>query len=148
MPEIAVRGAGPLDLARIAELEAASFSHPWPEAELVRELAHPATLLLVARAGDGPIAGYALFHQAAGEAELLRLGVAPGERGRGTGRMLVEAGLRRLADRGTTLCHLEVRVDNEPALALYRRLGFRPVGVRSGYYRDGTDALVFSRSLP
>ena len=37
---------------------------------------------------------------------------------------------------------LEVRPDNEAALALYRRFGLAPGGVRKGYYPDGQDALV------
>ncbi len=35
-----------------------------------------------------------------------------------------------------------MRVGNEPAVALYRRFGLAPVGVRSGYYAGGADALV------
>jgi ribosomal-protein-alanine N-acetyltransferase len=38
---------------------------------------------------------------------------------------------------------LEVRVGNEPALALYKRFGLAPVGVRPNYYPvTGEDALV------
>jgi ribosomal-protein-alanine N-acetyltransferase len=36
---------------------------------------------------------------------------------------------------------LEVRVSNDAALGLYRKLGFASVGLRPGYYRD-EDALV------
>jgi [ribosomal protein S18]-alanine N-acetyltransferase len=38
---------------------------------------------------------------------------------------------------------LEVRVGNDPAIALYRRFGMAPVGVRPNYYPEsGEDALV------
>ena len=38
---------------------------------------------------------------------------------------------------------LEVRVSNEAAIALYRRCGFAPAGVRKNYYAEGKeDALV------
>ena len=38
---------------------------------------------------------------------------------------------------------LEVRAGNGPALALYRRFGMAPVGIRRGYYSDtGEDALI------
>ena len=37
--------------------------------------------------------------------------------------------------------YLEVRTDNEPALELYRSLGFETIGVRKRYYRaSGADA--------
>ena len=45
--------------------------------------------------------------------------------------------------RGAERVGLEVRTDNAPAQALYRRFGFAPVGVRRGYYQpSGADALV------
>jgi ribosomal-protein-alanine N-acetyltransferase len=38
---------------------------------------------------------------------------------------------------------LEVRVGNETAIALYRRFGMAPVGVRPNYYPEtGEDALI------
>lgn len=43
---------------------------------------------------------------------------------------------------------LEVRVSNEPAKNLYRKLGFEPSGVRPGYYSDnGEDALIMWAEL-
>lgn len=139
--------AGPHDLDRLAELERICFSPPWPPAELAREISLPEGLLLVARQPGEPVLGYALFHHAAGEAELLRLGVAPERRRQGTGEALLTAGLARLLCLGVTTCHLEVRVDNHPALFLYERHGFRPTGRRPGYYRDGTDALLLALDL-
>ena len=35
---------------------------------------------------------------------------------------------------------LEVSRDNLPAIALYRKLGFRESGLRKKYYPDGSDA--------
>jgi ribosomal-protein-alanine N-acetyltransferase len=44
---------------------------------------------------------------------------------------------------------LEVRSDNERAQRLYRRFGFRPVGLRRAYYQpSGADAVVmFARDV-
>jgi ribosomal-protein-alanine N-acetyltransferase len=43
---------------------------------------------------------------------------------------------------------LEVRRGNAPAIALYRSLGYREVGVRPRYYaEDGEDALVMDKDL-
>jgi ribosomal-protein-alanine N-acetyltransferase len=53
------------------------------------------------------------------------------------------------SERGCRYATLEVRPTNSPALGLYRKLGFRVVGRRRGYYSDtGEDALVMSRTLP
>jgi ribosomal-protein-alanine N-acetyltransferase len=102
----------------------------------------------VASRGEAdPPAGYAAFRHAAGEAELLRLAVVPGERRRGIAQALVAEGLERLEREGVQVCFLEVRVDNVSAVALYERLGFARIGRRRGYYRDGTDALIFALEL-
>jgi len=46
-----------------------------------------------------------------------------------------------------TECFLEVRVSNEPAIALYEKLGFTSVNRKLGYYMDGEDARVMAKSL-
>lgn len=45
-----------------------------------------------------------------------------------------------------SVVYLEVRTDNEAALALYRSLGFVSVGLRKRYYRvSGADAFTMRR---
>ncbi len=60
--------------------------------------------------------------------QILSVGVAAGSRGRGLGARLVRAGLSHLRAMRVREVKLEVRPDNEPALRLYRRLGFTEVG--------------------
>jgi len=83
-----------------------------------------------------------------GEAELLRIAVAPSARRRGLGQRLLQANQSSLAALGCDTLHLEVRVSNLPARALYESLGWREVGLRKGYYRDGEDAALYRRDLP
>jgi ribosomal-protein-alanine N-acetyltransferase len=146
--EAEIRAAGPHDLERVAELERLCFDPPWPRPALAEEIARPTSLLLVAAPGPAaPAAGYALFRHAGGEAELFRLGVLAEQRRQGLGDRLLHHGLERLARLGIERCHLEVRVDNQPAIALYERAGFAQVGRRPAYYRDGTDAFLYSRGI-
>jgi ribosomal-protein-alanine N-acetyltransferase len=140
-----VRPARGADLLRLAEIEAVSFTDAWPVDLLAVELVHPQAVLLVGSRERNPPAGYAVFRHVAGEAELLRIGVAPEERRQGLARALVEAGLARLRMEKVEVCHLEVRVDNHGAIALYEALGFESTGRRRGYYRDGTDALLYTK---
>ncbi|HYG63708.1 MAG TPA: ribosomal protein S18-alanine N-acetyltransferase [Thermoanaerobaculia bacterium] len=135
------------DLDRIAALEQSGFPDPWPADLLAYELRHPGAILLVAAWGEGPAVGYAAFRHGGGEAELLRLSVDPAERRRGLGQALVNRGLERLREIGVESCFLEVRLDNEGAIACYRSLGFTLTGMRRAYYRDGSDALVYSRRI-
>jgi ribosomal-protein-alanine N-acetyltransferase len=48
---------------------------------------------------------------------------------------------------GAKQCYLEVRVTNESAIGLYRKLGFDVTRTIHGYYGDGEDAHVMSRKL-
>lgn len=143
-----VRPARAEDLSRIAALEEASFRDSWPGEMIAHELTHPRALLLVATWAEGqPVSGYISFRAGVDEAELLRLAVDPAERRRGVARALLEAGFDRLRGQGVKTCFLEVRQDNEGAIAFYRDLGFERAGRRRGYYRDGTDALIYSLAL-
>jgi ribosomal-protein-alanine N-acetyltransferase len=80
---------------------------------------------------------------AAGEAELLRIAVDPAHRGRGLGRVLLEACQRELGALGLNHLYLEVRVSNALAMRLYGACGWERCGLRPGYYPDGEDAALF-----
>jgi mycothiol synthase len=56
--------------------------------------------------------------------EIYAIGVAPDEHGRGLGRALAVAGLEIVAAAGIDTGMLYVAATNDPALALYRSLGF------------------------
>lgn len=146
-PVLSIRQAYAEDLPRIAWLEDAAFADPWPFELLAYEFGHPRGFLLVASWDDGPPSGYVAFRHGGGEAEMLRLAVDPRERRRGVARLLVEHGLHRLRQERVGTCHLEVRMDNTAAIAFYQALGFERAGRRKGYYRDGTDALIYSLAL-
>jgi ribosomal-protein-alanine N-acetyltransferase len=145
---VTVRAASEADLDAIAGLEEAAFQDPWPREMLAYEVAHPHAVLLVASCEEGgPPVAYAAFRHAVGEAELLRVGVHPEGRRKGLARALLLEGLERLRKLDVQVCFLEVRVDNTPAITLYESLGFTCVGMRRGYYRDGTDAMNFVLGL-
>ncbi|WP_313676261.1 ribosomal protein S18-alanine N-acetyltransferase [Mycolicibacterium sp.] len=135
------------DAARCAELESLLFSgdDPWPEAAFVRELAARHNRYVAARVGD-TLVGYAgisrLGRVRPFEYEIHTVGVDPAYQGHGIGRAM----MTRLLDDVDGAVFLEVRTDNEPAMALYRSLGFVTVGVRKRYYRaSGADAFTMRR---
>ena len=43
--------------------------------------------------------------------------------------------------------HLEVKVNNEPAKAFYKSMGFKTVGNRSNFYKDGSNALLLTKEI-
>lgn len=137
------------DAARCAELEALLFDgdDPWPEAAFVREVAATHIRYVAARI-DGTLVGYAgvarLGRTPPFEFEIHTIGVDPAYQRHGIGRGM----MNRLLDFAgpDSVVYLEVRTDNEPAISLYRSLGFVSVGVRKRYYRiSGADAFTMRR---
>jgi len=102
-------------------------------------------------AGPGTFAfahpdGFVLARAAADEAEILTLAVRPSARGKGLGRVLLQAAIKKAHALGAATMFLEVGVDNPHALALYAGLGFAKVGTRKAYF-EGRDALVLRLPL-
>jgi ribosomal-protein-alanine N-acetyltransferase len=138
----------------VAELHARAFRRGWSAEECAALLSDPRVigLLAVTRRFFRPTpVGFALVREAAGEAEILSIGVTPQARGKGAGRALIAAGIDRLRLRGVQDLFLEVEETNAPALALYRAFGFTPRGRRESYYHtpDGrpSAALVMHLEL-
>ena len=65
----------------------------------------------------------------------LGLMVAAGERRRGIGTALMEEAVKWARASGVTKVELHVVPHNEPAIALYRKLGFVEEGLRRRQYR-------------
>jgi GNAT superfamily N-acetyltransferase len=84
----------------------------------------------VALEGDR-IVGAVLVTHWMGSPLVAELGVAKDRRGKGIGRALVEATMHRLALLEEPHLSLYVTVGNDPAVSLYRSLGFVQVGGQS-----------------
>ncbi|MCB1384284.1 MAG: GNAT family N-acetyltransferase [Notoacmeibacter sp.] len=127
----------PAHARALARLHREDFLRPWTDGEFAELLKQKGVFAFGAfreGAGDTNPDGFVLARLAAGEAEILTVAVARAHRRRGLGRKLMDAVLRHLhAERAESL-FLEVDETNEPAIALYRRLGFRKVGQRKAYY--------------
>ena len=137
------------DAARCAELENLLFGgdDPWPEVAFVREVAAGHNRYVAARVND-ELVGYAgiarLGRTSPFEYEIHTIGVDPAHQGHGIGRAMMDR-LLAWTEPGSVV-FLEVRTDNEPAITLYRSLGFVTVGVRRRYYRaSGADAYTMRR---
>jgi len=129
------------DLDEVTALEKRAFAHPWPREVFARELRVPFSKVVLARV-HGQVVGYACRWLHAGAVEIQNVAVHPEWRRRSIGRKLVEVLLAEARAANVRRALLEVRRYNRPALALYRKLGFRETGTRQGYYADGEDAVL------
>jgi ribosomal-protein-alanine N-acetyltransferase len=104
---------------------------------------------VAAQGPGGELLGWAGVRIVADVAEILTVGVVPGARRAGIARQMLDVLLAEALRRGAREVLLEVRVDNQAAIALYESEGFAGVGVRRGYYDAGrVDALTMRKELP
>ena len=135
-------------LAIMAKAFEPVYGEAWTQSQCTGVLSMPGTCLLIAR--DTRPIGFALLRTVVDEAELMLLAVIPEARRSGLGRIIMERSFAVAANAGAKRYFLEVR-SNNPAIALYRRLGLLQVGMRRDYYKGGDgvrrDALTFRREL-
>ena len=132
-------------VTQVAELEKMCFSTPWSEQSIASELQNDLAVWMVAL-HDDVVVGYVGSQTVWGETDMMNIAVHPGWRRRGIAEILIEQLIVELKRRGSNSLSLEVRLSNEPAIALYRKLGFRQVGCRPNYYRNPKeDALILRK---
>lgn len=142
------------DLDQIMAVMDAAFEPEWGEAwnrrQVSDSLVFPHTHYRLIAEDGSPAAGFTLVRAAPGEEELLLIAVVPQSRGRGLGKRLLDQVLADARGRGAERVFLEMRFNN-PAIELYQKAGFVPIGRRKDYYRlpDGSriDAITFACEL-
>ena len=152
LPALVFRRAVAADVPRVMEIEKDGFRHPWSRELIERELGHAwSQILLACEPGPGGaecVVGYIVFWLVHDEIHVLNVATAIEARHRGVGRALMAAAENAGRTRGARISTLEVRRSNEAALALYRAIGYRQVGVRPNYYaEENEDAIVMVKQL-
>lgn len=119
----------------------------WSAQSLAEEIVGPGRWYVGAEV-DRVLVGYAGLWFDGEDAQVMTIGTAVRQQGRGVGRVLLDALVARARTLGATSVLLEVRVDNEPALRLYSGAGFERLGRRRGYYQpENVDAWTMRLDL-
>jgi ribosomal-protein-alanine N-acetyltransferase len=145
-----VRRMTPADLDRVIAIAESLPSLPqWPCSAWLAALdpqAAPFRIALVVEDPiDGVLAGFAVASLLATQAELESIAIATQFQRLGLARQLFAALAAELRAAQATETILEVRASNQPALALYRRLGFLETGRRTRYYQSPVEDAVLMR---
>jgi [ribosomal protein S18]-alanine N-acetyltransferase len=151
---IAITQMSEHDLLEVVEIEEQSGLSRWGWAAYFAELHGNRELMLVARPSrsyliePGPIAGYIVARETAGELHINNVAVRAEYRRRGIGAALLGRVLQEAKRRKVKAAFLEVRSANGAAQALYEKSGFRAIARRADYYSDPReDAVVMSLVL-
>jgi ribosomal-protein-alanine N-acetyltransferase len=90
--------------------------------------------------------GYLIISRYVDAWHVMNVAVAPKHRRKQIASALLDRLFDVTAGEGRRGYTLEVRVSNDVAIRLYERAGFKPRGVRRGYYTDNReDALIMWR---
>ncbi len=146
LPKHHIRPMTEDDLEVVLSIETASYSTPWSYEHFMDEINARYSWPFVAT-DKGCVIGYICLMSLFEEAQILNVAVSPDQRGRGVARTLLEQACMMAIEKGAEVMALEVRASNCAAITLYEKLGFKCVGVRTGYYGSAEDAILMEKSL-
>ncbi|HEY5602295.1 MAG TPA: ribosomal protein S18-alanine N-acetyltransferase [Gammaproteobacteria bacterium] len=147
--QIFIRSADKNDLERLVEIENTCFTTDiLSRRSFQRFIRHGAHDLKVAESNN-EIVGYTLvlYRTGTGLARMYSIAVIPAQQGKGIARHLMEAAEQAGRERFCAFMRLEVNVNNVPAIHLYKKLGYRHIGMIENYYDDGSDALRMEKRI-
>ena len=126
----------------IAELEKICFQDPWSVNSIASELSNRLSTWLVA-IENGAVCGYVGSQSVLDSADMMNIAVHPEYRNRGIACALVSELIALLKNQNVISLMLEVRVSNESAINLYKKLGFEELGIRKKFYEHPVeDAII------
>lgn len=130
-------------LRTVLRIETEVYPRPWTINLFVSELGmRTSRSYYVAKVGP-TVVGYSGLMLVGEDAHVTTIAVDPAWHRHHIGSRLLLNIARDARERGSKHLTLEVRVSNEPAQRMYRTFGFRPAGIRKGYYVEtNEDALV------
>lgn len=121
------------DVLSVSKLEKQSFSMPWSEQALEKEIFNKDSLFCVCEI-DKKIIGYAGMYYVYPEGDITNIAIDKKYQGKGYAKELLNYMFELANSRGIKEFTLEVRVSNMNAIKLYEKLGFENVGVRKNFY--------------
>jgi len=125
-------------IKQIAEIEKENFQNPWSYDLICGEFKnkHSGIYVFINR---NKVSGYIIYRWILDEVELLDLSVKKDLRRLGIAENLLDF---LMGQSGNCNIFLEVKQDNDSAINLYKKKGFRQVGLRKDYYSKGVNAFV------
>jgi len=130
------------DLDALVAVEQRASVRPWKKEVFAEELGRDFARVVLLREGEALVA-FIVYWLVRDELHILNVATDPSARRRGHAARLVEHALAAAKLAGCEVLLLEVRRSNTAAIRLYRKYGFRPIGIRANYYaEEHEDAIV------
>jgi [ribosomal protein S18]-alanine N-acetyltransferase len=131
------------DIEAVFQVEEDAFPTPWKPSVFINELhANKFAHYFVCEV-EGEVIGYCGLWVIGEDAQITNIAVHTSARGQKRGEELLSYAMAYAKEMGARHLSLEVRVSNNVAQGLYKKLGFQPGGIRKNYYTDNQeDAMV------
>jgi len=139
------------DLEKVLELDELCFGGLWSLDAYKREIESPNSYLLIININQDlskKVIGLGCFWAILEEAHITILAIHPNFQRQGLGSLLLENLLNEAVKRKLERATLEVGENNNKAINLYQKFGFKEAGRRKKYYKKtGEDALILWKSF-
>tara|TARA_Y100001968_G_scaffold299154_1_gene309564 strand:+ start:718 stop:1170 length:453 start_codon:yes stop_codon:yes gene_type:complete len=139
---------GILHLNDCFDLDQKSLKGLWTRSQWKRELTDPKRICIgVIELETKKLFGLCSAWIVMDELQITSIAVDPIHQRKGIGKILLKDLIKRSNSLQTNHIHLEVKETNEPAIALYQSMGFRIKGLRSNFYKDGNNAIMYIKEI-
>lgn len=131
------------DLENIKDCLLTDFDDFWSYNILKQELENSKSKYFVAKQ-ENEIVGFAGIMLIIDEVNIMNIVVKKDKRNLGIGSLLLEEIINYSKIHIATSITLEVNEKNIPAIKLYKKYGFKQVGLRKKYYNNEEDAILMN----
>lgn len=135
------------NLKSIKNVLASDFDNFWSYDVLEEELECDNSYVIVAKADENTIVGFAGLKVILDEADIMNIVVKKDFRHNGIGSVLLENLINYSKDLNLKTITLEVNENNLSAIRLYDKFSFDKLGIRKNYYDGKSDAIIMSKKL-
>lgn len=142
---ITVRKAVVSDAEVMASTEKKYLNCPWTASQIADEIQSNGVVFVTAEV-NGEYAGHLSGRIVEDECDVSNIVVDERFRRMGVAQALFGLFFESVRGMGAWDIYLTVRVNNTPAVSLYQKIGFTPLGKRKGYYK-GIDGIIMRKAL-
>ena len=133
-------------LNQIKDILKTDFDQFWSSKVLENELQNPLSIYIVA-ISEKQVVGYAGLWQPIDESHITNIVTKADKRGNKIATKMLEELIKIAKSKESKCVTLEVNVNNEIAIKLYKKYNFKEVGRRPKYYNNIYDAIIMTKEL-
>ena len=134
------------DFKKISHILQSDFDDFWNENILKSELGNENSYYIVAKENDD-IVGFGGLWKSIDDIHLTNIVTKKNLRNKGIGNAILNQLINQAKSFGYNIITLEVNENNLPAISLYKKFGFKEIGIRKRYYNNTHNAIIMNLDL-